>query len=130
MAHGASVCIESLRTSRSNAAIWPTMKRVEIIPGFALLMLLAAALYVAIAGTVIVHGNTSNVVSAVILNDQTKHSLWRLPGGMFFGIPQFDGYVEVHCKDGSKSADGYVTGGLHSSFTVVSGHPCVIAEEV
>jgi hypothetical protein len=88
--------------------------------------------YLFVSGSAIVHDRTGDVASAFITNDDAhlKRTLRRLPGGMFFGIPDFDGVIEVHCRDGSISKAGYVTGGLRTSVTVVGSSPCRLVENL
>ena len=86
--------------------------------------------YVGVSGSVIVHDRTGDVTSAVLTNDDSERSLRRLPGGTFFGIPDFDGGVEVRCRNGSKAQGGYVTSGLHTSVTVVGSKPCRLVENI
>jgi hypothetical protein len=84
--------------------------------------------YITVSGLAVVHDDTGEVASAVITNDHEERSLWRLPGGTFFGFPSFDGQIEVRCNDGSKARGGYVTAGLHTSVRVVGSTPCRVSQ--
>lgn len=92
--------------------------------------LMVSCAYVGVSGSVIVHDRTGDVASAVLTNDHVERPLRRLPGGTFVGIPDFDGVVEVRCRDGSKDRSGYVTGGLHTSVRVVGSAPCRLVEDL
>jgi hypothetical protein len=99
-----------------------------VVVGVVLLGITSCA-YVGVSGSVIVHDNTGQVLSAAVTNDGVRpQALRRFPGGLFFGFPTFDGVVEVRCLDGSKDQAGYVTGGLHTSVTVVGSSPCRLVE--
>lgn len=84
--------------------------------------------YLTLSGSAIVHDETGEVASAVLRNDQWERTLHPLPGGTFFGIPDFDGVIEVRCRDGSKAQAGYVTSGLHTSVRVIGSTPCRLVE--
>jgi hypothetical protein len=86
--------------------------------------------YVGLSGSAIVYDDTGKVVSVVVTNDRWERPLLRLPGGIFFGIPRFDGTIEVRCRNGSKTQIGYVTPGLHTSARAVGSAPCRAVEEV
>ena len=86
--------------------------------------------YVGLSGSAIVRDETGDVSNAVITNDSVQRALRRLPGGAFFGIPNFDGVIEAHCRDGSKARAGYVTTGLHTSVRVVASKPCRLVEDL
>lgn len=90
----------------------------------------AGALYLQVAGSAIVHDDENAVVAAVVTNDIVQRRLVRLPGGLFYVIPGFDGIIEVRCRDGSRARAGYVTGGLHTSVTLVSASPCRLRENL
>ena len=85
--------------------------------------------YVGVSGTAIVRDDTGEAASAVITNDIVQRPLVRLPRGTFVGIPEFDGVVEVRCRDGSRAQAGYVTGGLHTRVRVVGSRPCRLTED-
>ena len=85
---------------------------------------LVGAAFVGIFGYVVVHDDTGAVASAVVTNDRAEQALWRLPGGLFFGVPRMEGTVEVRCRNGARTRWGYVTGHMTTSVRVVGAVPC------
>jgi hypothetical protein len=85
--------------------------------------------YFTLSGSAVVHDDTGDVESAMLTSDVLERRLHRLPGGTFYGIPDFDGTIEVRCKDGSKAQAGYVTSGFHTTVRVVGSTPCRLVEE-
>ena len=91
---------------------------------------IASYAYVGFFGSAVVHDETGEVASAVITNDRREQALMRLPGGLFFAVPDMEGTIEVRCRNGARARAGYVTGHMHTSVRVAGGAPCPqIAEE-
>ena len=84
----------------------------------------AGCLYVGLFGSAIVHDETGEVVSAVVTDDHREQALWRLPGGLFFAVPQVEGTIEVRCRNGATARWGYVAGYTHTSIRVTGPVPC------
>jgi len=80
--------------------------------------------YVWFAGTVVVHDETGEVVSAVVLDSRREQAMLRLPGGYFFVIPRVEGTVEIRCRNGVRAQNGYVTVNTHLSLTATGDVPC------
>ena len=93
------------RAMPSRAGCW-------LVCGLVVLVLLWLA--ITVAGSVVVRDRTGEVTSAVVTNDREEQPLYRLPGGVFVGIPQLEGVVEISCGDGSRHQQGYVTGHMHT----------------
>jgi len=85
---------------------------------------LARCLYVGLFGSAIVHDDTGEVVSAVITNALQEQALLRLPGGIFFAVPDMEGTIEIRCRDGSRQRWGYVTGSMQTRLRVEPGAGC------
>ena len=77
------------------------------------------------AGSVVVDDDTDQVTAAVITDGghpPRKQRLYRLWKGHFYGIPRYEGVVELHCRNGAQKQWGYVSS--HSRTKVrVTGEP-------
>jgi len=76
--------------------------------------------YTSYAGFVLVQDRTGQVEEASIVGFHGGRALVALPGGRYFGIPPYDGAVEVQCADGSTVTGGHAARG-HSTFLYVTG---------
>ena len=85
---------------------------------------LAGCLWVAVFGSAVVHDEAGAVVAAVITNDREEQALLRLPGGLFFTVPEMEGTIEIRCADGTRQRWGYVTGHMHTRLRVEPGPGC------
>lgn len=74
----------------------------------------SAWLAVFFAGSIVVHDRTGQVVRAAAVNERQAQGLYRLPGGVFVGVPKLTGEVEITCWDGARRRGLYVTEHLHS----------------
>ena len=72
----------------------------------------------AFAGTVAVKDRTGEVEAAFVTDERESQRLFRLPGGLFVGVPQMEGVVEIRCRDGSRHRHGYVTANWHTRVKV------------
>lgn len=88
------------------------------------LLAVAGCAYVLLFGSAVVRDETGEVVSAVITDDHREQAMTRLPGGIFFAIPDVEGTIEVRCRNGSSARAGYVHGSMHTSVRVVGDTRC------
>src|SRR5436305_11779136 len=96
-----------------------------LIAAFILLAAMAGVLW--LQGSAVVIDDTGQVASAVITDDgdpPTEARLYRLWNGHSYGIPAFEGAIEVRCRNGARKQWGYVTHGLHTRVRVVGRTPC------
>jgi predicted deacylase len=94
------------------------------VGGAAVLAVLAYVIF-SVAGSVVVFDKSGQVSSALVTNnDKLTQRLMRLPGGVFYAIPQVEGAVEIHCRSGERVQRGYVTGHMHTWLTVEPDNSC------
>jgi len=86
-------------------------------------------MYLFTCGTVLVTDETGQVAAVLLRSSPGSQPLHRLPVGIFVGIPERDGTVEVHCRDGSLRQVGYVSPGLYTRVRV-SGQHCEDLREI
>lgn len=96
------------------------MKNIRAFGIFLVVMMVAGAAFTSYAGYVVVVDQTGMVNQANVVGFQGGRSLLALPGGRYFGIPPYDGAVEVQCTDGSSLTGGIVARG-QSTYLTVSG---------
>jgi hypothetical protein len=96
------------------------MKQIRAFGIFLVVMMVAGAAFTSYAGYVVVVDRTGMVNQANVVGFQGGRSLLGLPGGRYFGIPPYDGAVEVQCTDGSSQTGGIVARG-QSTYLVVTG---------
>jgi hypothetical protein len=92
-----------------------------------LLLVTALAALVWLEGSVVVIDHTGQVGSAVITDGgtpPTEARLHRLWNGYFYGIPGFEGVIEVRCREGERRQWGYVNSHIHTTVRVVGQRPC------
>lgn len=83
--------------------------------GGAAVLALMAYIAFSIAGSVVVFDKSGQVASALVTNNgNLSQRLVRLPGGVFYAIPQVEGAVEIRCQSGERVQWGYVTGHMHT----------------
>jgi hypothetical protein len=87
------------------------------------LVVIALIIYLWMAGSAVVIDETGDVVSVVITNDRDQQPLLRIGKGRFYAIPHLEGTIEVHCRSGSRTRWGYVTGNMHTKIRVTE-HDC------
>ena len=93
----------------------------------ALILIAAAAGWLWVQGSAVVIDDTGQVASAVITDGgvpPTEARLYRLWSGRFFGIPGFEGVIEVRCRNGARKQWGYVTPHMHTIVRMVGPRPC------
>jgi len=87
----------------------------------------AMAVWLWSQGSAVVIDNTDQVASAAITdggNPPTEARLYRLWNGHFYGIPGFEGVIEVRCRNGLRKQWGYVTRHLHTTVRLMGQTPC------
>ena len=87
-------------------------------------LLAAAAMFVNIAGLVVVRDTTGQVVSAVVTDGYQVQPLHHVRRGLFVTIPRMEGVVEIRCRDGSINQHGQVHAYMHTRVKVVGELPC------
>jgi hypothetical protein len=98
------------------------LNRVVAFSGCALLLALFLFVAFSVIGLVVVFDDTGEVLEAVATNDHSpEQRLYRLPGGTFWAIPQFEGEIEIRCRNGSSVRGGYVGGPGHTRLEVREG---------
>lgn len=93
----------------------------------AIILVAAIAAWVWLQGSAVVIDDTGQVATAVITdgaNPPAETPLHRLWNGHFYGIPSFEGTIEVRCRNGTRSQWGYVIRGLHTRVRVVGQSSC------
>lgn len=96
-----------------------------LIAAFVLITAVAAWLW--LQGSTVVIDDTGQVVSAVITDGgdpAIEARLYRLWNGHFYGIPGFEGVIELRCRNGARRQWGYVTPHMHTIVRVVGQTPC------
>lgn len=100
------------------------MKQMRAFGIFLVVMMIVGAAFASYAGYVVVVDRTGLVSQANVVGFQGGRGLLGLPGGRWFGIPPYDGAVEVQCSDGSSLTGGYVARGLSTYLTVTGEGTC------
>jgi hypothetical protein len=96
-------------------------------------ILIALVAYVAfwVMGSAVVLDRSGQITSAIITTGGgPKQALHALPFGVFYTVPQFEGSIEVRCRDGSHQQYGYVTGHFHTWLRLEVGQSCQEIEEI
>lgn len=93
-------------------------KKIYWAVGATLVVLFLFAAF-SISGSAVVVDRGDNVVSAtVITSDGRAQSLYHLPFGTFYAVPQLEGSIALLCRDASRKQMGYVTGHMHTWLNV------------
>lgn len=100
------------------------MKQLRAFGIFLVVMMVAGAAFTSYAGYVVVVDRTGTVNQASVVGFHGGRSLMALPGGRWFGIPPYDGAVEVQCADGSSQTGGIVARGQSTYLTVTGEGTC------
>jgi hypothetical protein len=93
----------------------------------AFILITAVAGFLWLQGSAVVIDDTGQVASAVITDGgspPTDARLYRLWNGYFYGVPRFEGTIEVRCRNGARKQWGYVIHGLHTRVRLVGQTPC------
>lgn len=96
-----------------------------LVAAFILIPAMVAWLW--LQGSVVVIDDTGQVASAVVTDGgdpATELRLYRLWNGHFYGIPGFEGVIEVRCRNGARKQWGYVNRHMHTRVRVVGQAPC------
>lgn len=81
------------------------MQQTKMLAIFIFTMFVLFAAYVSYAGYVVVRDRTGMVENASIVGFHGGSRLYGV-AGHYFGIPPYEGAIEVHCTDGSQLQGG------------------------
>lgn len=90
-----------------------------------LLLLAIAALlgvwaWLFVSGTILVVDRSGYLARAEVVTGYGSRGLRRLPGGIWVGLPDGDGTVQLVCRDGTATEHEYVTIASHVWLRVVA----------